>query len=181
MKIAYYYTNQSHVVNPFKEMDMVFYDSMNQVHIWEDCMKQCSKKDSLFIYDFHHFAKNQKDLIQKLSDLISAPLKSIFINNEEISITKLKEWQVILEMASQLDSTYHRTRQLAGIQQAALKGVFAGRPKAEIKDFEKIFAAYKGNEMSVQEACDRMRISRATFYRRYEEFEELYNQNKQPK
>lgn len=178
MKIAYYYTNQSHVVNPFKEMDMVFYDSMNQVNIWEDCMKQCSKKDSLFIFDFHHFAKNQRDLIQKMTDLISAPLKSIFINQEEVPITKLKEWLNILEVSSQLDTNYHRTRQLAGIQQAALKGIFAGRPKAEIKDFDKIFAAYKRNEIKVSEACDRMRISRATFYRRYEEFEKMYNQNK---
>ena len=64
------------------------------------------------------------------------------------------------------------SRSREGIAAAKARGVKFGRPKKEKpEDFEEVYNAYKNQEITVNEAITRLRVSKSTFYRWKEEKE----------
>lgn len=52
-----------------------------------------------------------------------------------------------------------------GKRMSVKTGNYLGRPKNDLKDFEKIYGKQKSGEISVVEACNRLNISRTQWYR----------------
>ncbi len=77
----------------------------------------------------------------------------------------------ILSFVAQNERENIRRRQAEGIASAKARGVKFGRPKAEISDdFVKIVRAWKKQKITTEEAIERCGVSRATFYRRLNEY-----------
>lgn len=73
-----------------------------------------------------------------------------------------------------------KIRQSAGIFEARSKGKHLGRFKVitnEDERFQKVYTAWKNNEITAVEGCNTLGISRPTFYRRVNELKQLTDKN----
>ena len=68
-----------------------------------------------------------------------------------------------------------KQRQKEGIAIAKNKGIKFGRPKLEVncEDFESIYKQWKGGEIKCVEAIEMLKMTKATFYRRIKEYEDI--------
>lgn len=76
-----------------------------------------------------------------------------------------------------------KIRQSEGIAQAKLKGKHLGRFKIidnNDEKFQKVYTAWKSDEITAVEACNTLGISRPTFYRRVKELQQLIETEKVP-
>ncbi|KXS49070.1 MAG: resolvase domain protein, partial [Halanaerobium sp. T82-1] len=64
-------------------------------------------------------------------------------------------------------------RQAEGIKKARQNGIHLGRPKIEVDDFEYYYdQVYNKEEMTAVEAMEELDVSKSTFYRRKNKYEE---------
>ncbi len=85
----------------------------------------------------------------------------------------------ILSFVAQNERENIRKRQAQGIAAAKAKGVKFGRPETETPDeFAAILKKWQKNKITLDEACEASKMSRATFYRKVREFkiESKYNE-----
>lgn len=85
----------------------------------------------------------------------------------------------ILSFVAQNERENIRKRQAQGIEAAKAKGISFGRPKAEMpNEFGEILKKWEKNKISLEEACNKCNVSRATFYRKVHEFNIEYRNKK---
>lgn len=93
---------------------------------------------------------NKTDLEKKLISNIVFELLSYMAEKERIKI---------------------RERQSEGIEAAKAKGVYKGRKRIEVNDFEYVYNEWKDSKITAVKAMDKLGITKATFYRRVKEYE----------
>ena len=64
-----------------------------------------------------------------------------------------------------------RQRQMEGISIAKANGVYKGRKRKVIENFNSIYDTWKKGEITALKACEELNISSPTFYRRVKEYE----------
>ena len=64
-----------------------------------------------------------------------------------------------------------RQRQMEGISIAKANGVYKGRKRKVIENFNNIYDTWKKGEITALKACEELNISSPTFYRRVKEYE----------
>lgn len=64
-----------------------------------------------------------------------------------------------------------RQRQMEGISIAKANGVYKGRKRKAIENFNSIYDTWKKGEITALKACEELNISSPTFYRRVKEYE----------
>ena len=66
---------------------------------------------------------------------------------------------------------YQYNKMLEGIKNAKNEGKYKGRKKKEIEDteFYEIYKMYKNKTLSLEDAINKLGISKATFYRKVKE------------
>ena len=64
-----------------------------------------------------------------------------------------------------------RQRQMEGIAIAKSNGIYKGRKRKEISDFNSVFEKWKKGEITAVKACKELSISSPTFYRRVKEIQ----------
>ena len=64
-----------------------------------------------------------------------------------------------------------RQRQMEGIAIAKSNGIYKGRKRKEISDFNSVFEKWKKGEITAVQACKELSISSPTFYRRVKEIQ----------
>ena len=93
---------------------------------------------------------NKSDLEKKLISNIVFELLSYMAEKERIKI---------------------RERQSEGIAAAKAKGLYKGRKRIEVNNFEHVYNEWKSGKMTAVKAMDKLGITKATFYRRVKEYE----------
>ena len=93
---------------------------------------------------------NKSDLEKKLISNIIFELLSYIAEKERIKI---------------------RERQSEGIAAAKAKGLYKGRKRIEVNNFEHVYNEWKAGKITAVKAMDRLGVTKATFYRRVKEHE----------
>lgn len=66
-----------------------------------------------------------------------------------------------------------RQRQMEGITIAKANGIYKGRKRKDINDFNSVFEKWKEGEITAVQACKELSISSPTFYRRVKEIQSI--------
>ncbi|MDD5952474.1 MAG: hypothetical protein PUC32_02290 [Oscillospiraceae bacterium] len=101
-----------------------------------------------------------EEVVQRIAEIIGDPQKT----------------EAVLEVLQQADERTRSQRkqtQAEGIQAARARGVQFGRPKLKIpKNFPEIYAQYQNKTLTIAAASRTLKISRASFHRLVERYEE---------
>lgn len=131
-----------------KELDRL---GRNMDHIKTEWQELQAKGVDIIIIDTPILnTSNKSDLEKKLISNIVFELLSYMAEKERIKI---------------------RTRQAEGIALAKSKGLYKGRKKIEIDNFESVFKDWKAGKMTAVEAMKLLGVKKNTFYRRVKEYE----------
>lgn len=186
MRISYILMNsfEQDQIDEYKALchaDKTFVDVATQVGDerpeFEKMYYELQPTDTLVLLDMSHVVYQIDDMLDLLKDLQSHGVKVEFVRNEFVFTPENADLVIkVLGAGKLLERQFHRLRQKEGMAVAASKGIYAGRPKIEINNFETIFTKWKTGEYSAITASKKMKLSRATFYRRLDEFEETYKE-----
>lgn len=145
-------------------------------------MRRIKKGDALYIKSIDRLGRNYEEIIDqwkkitrdKKADIVVLDMP---ILNTSILKDSLKTFvsELVLQIMSYMAEEERKmilSRSREGIAAAKARGVKFGRPKKEkSEDFEEVYNAYKNQEITVNEAITRLRVSKSTFYRWKEEKE----------
>jgi DNA invertase Pin-like site-specific DNA recombinase len=143
-----------------REGDTVVFDSITRMgRNMNDTMKE-----------YEWFAENGVQL-----RFLKEPM--INTSNEQDDIMKQAIQRIILTLLTafaEKEREEIKTRQAEGIAVAKAKGKHLGRPKTVItKDFEQAYKRWKDNKITAVEAMKQANMTKATFYRKVKDYEEL--------
>lgn len=116
--------------------------------------------------EWNYFLKNNINIIILDMPILNTSNKS---NLEKKLIS-----DIVLSLLSYLAEKERlkiRQRQVEGIAIAKANGVYKGRKRKPICEFEKIYNEWKQGKITALKACKELSISSPTFYRRVKEFE----------
>ena len=73
---------------------------------------------------------------------------------------------------AELEREYTLDRQREGIEIAKGQGKYKGRPAKKLDNFDEVYWEWYDKKITATEACRRLGISRSTFYRKVNEWNE---------
>ena len=142
------------------------------------------KGDTLIITSIDRLSRNKEDIKRELQWFSEkgVRLKIIDLPTSLIEVPKGQEWiieminniliEVLSSMAEQERQTI-RKRQREGIEAAKRKGKHLGRPKLDFPSgFELYYVRWKNGEITAVHMMKALGLSRSTFYRMVEVYEE---------
>ncbi len=152
-------------------IEKVFIDKMSGVSKERPQLKEMinyvRENDIVIVESISRFARNTKDLLDLIEELNKK--KVTFISQKESIDTSTPSGKFMLTIfgaVAELEREYIKIRQQEGIQIAIKEGRFNGRPKKEIENFDYVIELWENKKISATVACKKLKISRATFYRR---------------
>lgn len=158
-----------------KDFDRIGYQYMK---------KGLERGDLLIIKSLDRFGRSYEDIMKQWNDItktIGADIK--VLDMELLDTTKHKDilgtfisdlvLQVLSFVAHQ-ERENIKVRQKEGIAIAKNKGIKFGRPKLEVNNeyFECIYKQWKDKKIKGVEATQMLKMTKATFYRRVNEYED---------
>lgn len=131
--------------------------------------------DTIYISDFSRLARNTRDLMDITEQLKENKVSLISLKENLDTTTPTGE--LLLTMIGAINDFERKIlkeRQTEGIAIAQRNGVYKGREKIKInnKQFEELYQDVQKGYMTKTDMAKRLDISRATLYRRIEEYEE---------
>lgn len=142
----------------------------------QEMMSFSREGDSVIVESISRFARNTKDLLELTEQLSSKHVQ--FISQKEKIDTDTPAGKFMLTIfgaVAELEREYIRQRQREGIEIAREQGKFKGRPAKELNDFETVYTAWKAKQITATKASEQLGISRSTFYRKADSYEEENN------
>lgn len=130
--------------------------------------------DELVVLSLDRLGRNSKDIITLVDNLRSKGIKLRLLDMDIDSDSPVGKLIIaIMAELAEVERLNILERQRQGLELAKAEGRKNGRPRKELdeKEFNRIYEKYSRNEISVTDAAKLLCISRATFYRRVEEFE----------
>ncbi len=130
--------------------------------------------DELVVLSLDRLGRNSKDIITLVDNLRTKGIKLRLLDMDIDSDSPVGKLIIaIMSELAEMERMNLRERQAQGIKLAKEEGRKNGRPRKELdeKEFNRIYQKYIRDEVSVTDASKLLCISRATFYRRVEEFE----------
>lgn len=133
--------------------------------------------DALYITSLDRLSRNKQDIKQEIEWFKSKNIRLMILDlpSSLIEVPQGQEWiiemitniliEVLSSMAEQERLTI-RKRQQEGIEAAKRKGKHLGRPKKLLSErFDDVYNLWLLGEITVKEACQRLNMSRTSFYR----------------
>lgn len=133
--------------------------------------------DTLYITSLDRLSRNKQDIKQEIEWFKSRNIRLMILDlpSSLIEVPQGQEWilemitniliEVLSSMAEQERLTI-RKRQQEGIEAARRKGKHLGRPKKLLAErFDVVYALWSAGEITTKEACQRLKLSRTSFYR----------------
>lgn len=158
-------------------VDKIFIDKMSGKNTdrpaLQKMMNFVHEGDSVVVESISRFARNTKDLLELTEQLNSKHVQ--FISQKESIDTNTPAGKFMLTIfgaVAELEREYIRQRQREGIEIAKEKGKYNGRPQKQLDNFEEIYAVWKSGKITATYASKQLEISRSTFYRKAEQYEE---------
>lgn len=133
--------------------------------------------DTVIVESISRFARNTKDLLNLVEKLTEKKVE--FVSKKEAIDTTTPTGKFMLTVfgaMAQLEREQILQRQAEGIAIAKEEGKYKGRKPIEVDEvaFTEQYRAWKNEETSPKFAAKKLGISRATFYRRVEEYEKKH-------
>lgn len=132
-----------------------------------EVMKMLRKDDTLIIWKLDRFGRSLKDLVLKVELLQERGVhfKSLTENIDTTSAAGKLQFHIFSALA-EFERDIIRERTMAGLRAARARGRHGGRPKAMTDEKLKLAQKLMRNkELSVDEICQMVEISRSTLYR----------------
>lgn len=123
--------------------------------------------DTLVVTKLDRFARTAMDGVSTIRELVDRGVNVHILNMGRVDNTPMGKLMVTVMLAFaeyERDMIYERTQTGRAIARANGKRV-DGRPEKVPEEFPTLFAAWRAGETTVDNACKRMGICRATWYK----------------
>lgn len=128
--------------------------------------------DEFYVLSFDRLSRSTKDLLNVMETLDKKKVKLISINeNFDNSTSQGKLMITLLGAINEFERQTILERQREGIMLAKQRGVYRGRTKKELENFNEVYQAWKNKEITAVSASKLLNITRQTFYRRVKDYE----------
>lgn len=143
----------------------------------DEMMSFVREGDTVIVESISRFARNTKDLLQLIEKLTEKKVE--FISKKEAIDTTTPTGRFMLTVfgaMAQLEREQILQRQAEGIAIAKAEGRYKGRKPIDIDEklFEEQYKAWKDGYTAPKFMAKRLGISRATLYRRIDDYEEKH-------
>ena len=126
--------------------------------------------DTVIVESISRFARNTRDLLELVERLTAKGVE--FVSKKEAIDTTTPSGKFMLTIfgaVAELEREYILQRQREGIEIAKQQGKYKGRKPLSPPGFQEMVIRWKRGEITAAEACRRLGISKATFYRKVKE------------
>ena len=123
--------------------------------------------DTVIVESISRFARNTRDLLDLVERLTAKGVE--FVSKKEAIDTTTPSGKFMLTIfgaVAELEREYILQRQREGIEIAKQQGKYKGRKPLSPPGFQEMVIRWKRGEITAAEACRRLGISKATFYRK---------------
>ena len=133
-------------------------------------MAYVRRGDPVIVESISRFARNTRDLLNLMEQLSAKGVE--FVSKKEAIDTTTPTGKFMLTVfgaVAELEREYILQRQREGIEIAKQQGKYRGRKPLSPPGFQETVARWKRGELTAAEACRRLGMSKATFYRKVKE------------
>lgn len=133
-------------------------------------MEYVRRGDIVIVESISRFARNTRDLLNLMEQLSAKEVE--FVSKKEAIDTTTPTGKFMLTVfgaVAELEREYILQRQREGIEIAKQQGRYKGRKPLTHPGFQEIVARWRRGEITAAEACRRLGMSKATFYRKVKE------------
>lgn len=123
--------------------------------------------DTVIVESISRFARNTRDLLNLMEQLSAKGVE--FVSKKEAIDTTTPTGKFMLTVfgaVAELEREYILQRQREGIEIAKQQGKYKGRKPLSLPGFQEMVIRWKRGEITAVEACRRLGMSKATFYRK---------------
>ena len=133
-------------------------------------MEYVRRGDIVIVESISRFARNTRDLLNLMEQLSAKGVE--FVSKKEAIDTTTPTGKFMLTVfgaVAELEREYILQRQREGIEIAKQQGKYKGRKPLSPPGFQEMVIRWKRGEITAVEACRRLGMSKATFYRKVKE------------
>lgn len=129
--------------------------------------------DTVYILDFSRLARSTKDLLHIIEQLNEKMVNLVSLKeNLDTSTPTGKLMLTVIAAINEFERQNLLERQAEGIAIAKARGVYKGRKKIEVDNFEKYYSLYMKREISKSGIAKKLNISRPTVDRLIQDYKE---------
>lgn len=130
-------------------------------------MEYVRRGDTVIVESISRFARNTRDLLNLMEQLSAKGVE--FVSKKEAIDTTTPTGKFMLTVfgaVAELEREYILQRQREGIEIAKQQGKYKGRKPLSLPGFQEMVIRWKRGEITAVEACRRLGMSKAMFYRK---------------
>lgn len=151
--------------------DVYFEDKMSGRNMdrpeFQKMIEQLRPGDSVMVVSIDRLGRNLKELVELSSKLKDMGVNIVALNQGIDTSSKMGQlFYNFMALMSEMELMFIQERQREGIELAKQNGRYKGRPLKKLDGWEQLSKEVAENKLSVDRACQLLKISRSTFYRR---------------
>ena len=151
--------------------DVYFEDKMSGRNMerpeFQKMMEQLRSGDTVMVVSIDRLGRNLKELVELSSKLKDMGVNIVALNQGIDTSSKMGQlFYNFMALMSEMELMFIQERQREGIELAKQNGRYKGRPLKKLDGWEQLSKEVAENKLSVDRACQLLKISRSTFYRR---------------
>lgn len=134
---------------------------------FQKMIEQLRPGDSVMVVSIDRLGRNLKELVELSSKLEDMGVNIVALNQGIDTSSKMGQlFYNFMALMSEMELMFIQERQREGIELAKQNGRYKGRPLKKLDGWEQLSKEVAENKLSVDRACQLLKISRSTFYRR---------------
>lgn len=134
---------------------------------FQKMVEQLRSGDTVMVVSIDRLGRNLKELVELSSKLQDMGVNIVALNQGIDTSSKMGQlFYNFMALMSEMELMFIQERQREGIELAKQNGRYKGRPLKKLDGWEQLSKEVAENKLSVDRACQLLKISRSTFYRR---------------
>lgn len=134
---------------------------------FQKMIEQLRSGDTVMVVSIDRLGRNLKELVELSSKLQDMGVNIVALNQGIDTSSKMGQlFYNFMALMSEMELMFIQERQREGIELAKQNGRYKGRPLKKLDGWEQLSKEVAENKLSVDRACQLLKISRSTFYRR---------------
>lgn len=123
--------------------------------------------DVVYVMDFSRLSRSVRDLLDIVETLNQKKVRLVSLKeNLDTSTPTGKLMLTVIGAIAEFERQNTLERQREGVAIAKREGKYKGRKPLELENFGEIYQDWKSGKITVVAACELLKIGRATFYRK---------------